>query len=144
MFLEYWQDPEATLGKYAGDYLLTGDIASQDESGYFRFAGRSDDLITSGAYRIGPGEIENCLIKHPAVAVAAVVGVPDAIRTERVKAWLVLRPGYSPSDDLAHDLQEFVRVRLGAHEYPREVVFTDSLPMTTTGKIIRHELRRRG
>ncbi len=144
MFLEYWQDPEATLRKYAGDYLLTGDIASQDESGYFRFAGRSDDLITSGAYRIGPGEIENCLIKHPAVAVAAVVGVPDAIRTERVKAWLVLRPGYSPSDDLAHDLQEFVRVRLGAHEYPREVVFTDSLPMTTTGKIIRHELRRRG
>ena len=144
MFLEYWQDSEATLRKYAGDYLLTGDIASQDESGYFQFAGRSDDLITSGAYRIGPAEIENCLIKHPAVALAAVVGVPDAIRTERVKAWLVLRPGYSPSDHLVHELQEFVRVRLGAHEYPREVAFTDSLPMTTTGKIIRHELRSRG
>jgi acetyl-CoA synthetase len=84
------------------------------------------------------------LIKHPAVALAAVVGVPDAIRTERVKAWLVLRPGYSPSDDLVHELKEFVRVRLGAHEYPREVAFADSLPMTTTGKIIRHELRSRG
>lgn len=144
MFLEYWQDPEATLRKYAGDYLLTGDIASQDENGYFQFAGRSDDLITSGAYRIGPGEIENCLIKHPAVAMAAVVGVPDVIRTEHVKAWLVLRPGYSPSDNLVCELQEFVKVRLGAHEYPREVAFTDSLPMTTTGKIIRRELRRRG
>ena len=111
MFLEYWQDSEATLRKYAGDYLLTGDIASQDESGYFHFAGRSDDLITSGAYRIGPAEIENCLIKHPAVALAAVVGVPDAIRTERVKAWLVLRPGYSPSDHLVHEL---TGVRAGA------------------------------
>jgi acetyl-CoA synthetase len=144
MFLEYWQDPEATQRKYAGNYLLTGDIASQDESGYFQFAGRSDDLITSGAYRIGPGEIENCLLKHPAVAVAAVVGVPDTIRTERVKAWLVLRPGYLPSDDLARELQDFVRVRLGAHEYPREVAFAESLPMTTTGKIIRRELRGRG
>ncbi len=143
MFLEYWQDPEATLRKFAGGYLLTGDIGSRDEDGYFLFATRSDDLITSGAYRIGPGEIENCLIKHPAVAMAAVVGVPDTVRTERVKAWLVLRPGYSPSDDLVRDLQDFVRVRLGAHEYPREVAFTDSLPMTTTGKIIRHELRSR-
>ena len=144
MFLEYWQNTDATQRKFAGDYLLTGDIASRDEDGYFQFAARSDDLITSGAYRIGPGEIEDCLIKHPAVAMAAVVGVPDAVRTERVKAWLVLRPGYSPSDDLVRQLQEFVRVRLGAHEYPREVAFTDSLPMTTTGKIIRRDLRSRG
>ena len=144
MFLEYWRDPEATLRKFAGDYLLTGDVGSSDEDGYFLFEARSDDLITSGAYRIGPGEIENCLIKHPSIAMAAVVGVPDSVRTERVKAWLVLRPGYSPSDDLVRELQDFVRVRLGAHEYPREMAFTDSLPMTTTGKIIRHELRSRG
>lgn len=82
--------------------------------------------------------------KHPAAAMAAVVGVPDTVRTERVKAWLVPRPGYSPSEGLVRELRDFVRVRLGAHEYPREVAFTDSLPITTTGKIIRHELRSRG
>jgi acetyl-CoA synthetase len=144
MFLGYWNDPEATARKFAGDFLLTGDLARQDEEGYFWFVGRSDDLITSAGYRIGPGEIEDCLVKHPAVALSAVIGVPDPIRTEAVKAWIVLRAGFEASDELAADIQQFVRTRLAAHEYPRHIAFTDVLPMTTTGKIIRRELRSRG
>jgi len=144
MFLKYWGDPNATERKFAGDFLLTGDLARQDDDGYFTFLGRSDDLINSGGYRIGPGEIEECLAKHPAVGVAAVVGVPDEIRQEAVKAWIVLRPGYAASDELAREIQEFVRVRLAAHEYPRHIVFTDQLPLTVTGKVMRRELRRRG
>ena len=144
MFLGYWQDDAATRQKFARDFLLTGDLAFQDQDGYFIFVGRTDDLITSGGYRIGPGEIENCLIKHPAIAAAAVVGVPDPIRTEAIKAWIVLKDGYTPSDALALEIQDFVRVRLAAHEYPRHVVFTDALPLTVTGKIIRRELRSRG
>jgi acetyl-CoA synthetase len=144
MFLGYWQDEQATRQKFAADFLLTGDLAFQDQDGYFMFVGRADDLITSGGYRIGPGEIENCLIKHPAIAVAAVVGVPDPIRSEAIKAWIVLKDGYAPSDALALEIQDFVRVRLAAHEYPRHIVFTDALPLTVTGKIIRRELRSRG
>jgi acetyl-CoA synthetase len=144
MFLGYWNKPEATADKFAGDFMLTGDLGRQDEDGYLWFLGRSDDVITSAGYRIGPGEIENCLIKHPAVAMVGVVGVPDPVRTEIVKAWVVLKPGYAPSDALAQELQEFVRTRLAAHEYPRQVAFTDALPMTVTGKIVRRELRRRG
>jgi acetyl-CoA synthetase len=144
MFLQYWQDAASTAQTFAGNYLLTGDLARQDHDGYFTFVGRSDDLITSASYRIGPGEIEDCLIKHPAVSMAAVVGVPDPIRTQAVKAWLVLRPEYVPSDDLVLEIQNFVRKHLGAHEYPRYVAFTDSLPLTATGKIIRPELRERG
>jgi acetyl-CoA synthetase len=112
-----------------------------DEEGYVRFNGRTDDLITSAGYRIGPAEIEDCLIKHPAVALAAVIGKPDALRTEIVKAFVVLKEGHSPSDALAADIQSFVKQRLSAHEYPREVAFRDSLPLTTTGKIIRRQLR---
>ncbi len=144
MFLNYWNQPEATIRKFAGDFLLTGDLASQDDHGYFTFFGRSDDLINSAGYRIGPGEIEECLVKHPAVGFAAVVGVPDAIRSEVVKAWIVLRPGYEPSDELASNIQQFVRVHLAAHEYPRQIAFTDALPLTATGKIMRRELRARG
>lgn len=144
MFLGYWQDDAATRQKFAGDFLLTGDLAYQDEDGNFMFVGRNDDLITSGGYRIGPGEIENCLIKHPAIALAAVVGIPDPIRTEAIKAWIVLKEGYAASEALACEIQDFVRVRLAAHEYPRHVVFTDALPLTITGKIIRRELRARG
>ena len=144
MFLGYWRDETATRQKFAGEFLLTGDLAFQDREGYFAFVGRSDDLITSGGYRIGPGEIENCLIKHPAIAMAAVVGVPDPIRTEAVKAWIVLKDGYTPSENLVREIQDFVRTRLAAHEYPRHVVFTDVLPLTVTGKIIRRELRARG
>jgi acetyl-CoA synthetase len=103
--------------------------------------GRDDDVITSSGYRIGPGEIEDCLITHPAIALAAVVGKPDALRTEIVKAYVVLAPGHQPSEALVADIQAFVRARLAAHEYPREIAFRSELPMTTTGKIIRRELR---
>ncbi|MBI3512864.1 MAG: acyl-CoA synthetase [Proteobacteria bacterium] len=144
MFLGYWQNPEATRQKFAGDWLLTGDQARRDADGYFWFVGRDDDVITSGGYRIGPGEIEDCLIKHPAVAMAAVVGVPDPLRTEIVKAFIVLNPGQSPDDALVGELQNFVKTRLAAHEYPRRIEFVDTLPLTATGKIIRRELRARG
>ena len=144
MMLEYWKNPEATAQKYAGDFLLTGDMGRQDEDGYLWYVGRSDDVITSAGYRIGPGEIEDCILKHPAVALVAVVGVPDPLRTEAVKAWVVLKPGTAPSDALATEIQDFVKTRLSAHEYPRHVVFTDALPMTATGKILRRELRARG
>ncbi|HUK11556.1 MAG TPA: acyl-CoA synthetase [Stellaceae bacterium] len=144
MFLRYWNNDAATRNKYAGEYLLTGDTGQRDADGYFWFQGRADDVITSAGYRIGPGEIENCLMKHPAVALAAAVGVPDPVRTEIVKAFLVLKSGRSPSEALAREIQDFVKVKLAAHEYPRQVEFVDSLPMTTTGKIIRRELRKRG
>ena len=101
-------------------------------------------MITSSSYRIGPVEIEDCLIKHPAIALAAAVGKPDALRTEIVKAFVVLRPNFMPSDGLKSDIAQFVKERLSAHEYPREIEFVESLPMTTTGKIIRRELRVRG
>jgi acetyl-CoA synthetase len=142
--LEYWKNPEATTAKFAKDFLMTGDLGRKDDDGYFWYVSREDDVITSAGYRIGPAEIENTLIKHPAVAIAAVVGVPDPIRTEAVKAWIVLRPGFAPSNSLAQEIQEFVKVRLSAHEYPRHVAFTDSLPMTATSKVIRRELRARG
>ena len=144
MFLEYWRNPQATAEKFAGDYLLTGDMGRQDAEGYFWFQGRADDVITSAGYRIGPGEIEDCLMKHPAVALAAAVGIPDPVRTEVVKAFLVLKPGCTGSPELAREIQDFVKTRLAAHEYPRRVEFVDALPMTATGKIIRRELRRRG
>jgi acetyl-CoA synthetase len=143
MFLEYWGRPEATAAKFRGDWLLTGDTGRRDGDGYFWFAGRSDDVITSAGYRIGPGEIEDCLMRHPAVAMAAAIGVPDPMRTERVKAYIVLKPGHAAADALAADIQAFVKTRLAAHEYPREVAFIDALPMTATGKIMRRELRRR-
>ncbi len=143
MFLGYWNNPEATARKFAGDWLLTGDQASCDAEGYFHFVGRDDDVITSGGYRIGPGEVEDCLIKHPAVALAAVVGVPDTLRTERVKAYVVLAEGQAPSEALKREIQAHVKTRLAAHEYPREVEFLDALPMTATGKIKRRELKAR-
>jgi len=144
MFLRYWNNPEATEAKFAGDWLITGDSGFQDSGGYFHFVGRDDDVITSAGYRIGPGEIEDCLIKHPAVTMAAAVGVPDPERTERVKAFVVLNEGYQGGEALAREIQSFVKERLAAHEYPREVAFIDALPMTATGKIMRRELRARG
>jgi acetyl-CoA synthetase len=144
MFLGYWNNAAATEAKFIGDWLKTGDQGVRDADGYIRFVGRDDDVITSSGYRIGPGEIEDCLITHPAVALAAVVGKPDALRTEIVKAFVVLKPGHEPSDALVADIQAFVRRHLAAHEYPREIAFRDSLPMTTTGKIIRRELRSQG
>ncbi|MEX2034741.1 MAG: acyl-CoA synthetase [Xanthobacteraceae bacterium] len=143
MFLEYWGQPDATREKFIGDWMTTGDQCVVDEEGYFTFVGRDDDVITSSSYRIGPGEIEDCLIKHPAVALAAVVGKPDPLRTEIVKAFIVLKSGQAPSEALAGEIQAFVRTRLSAHEYPREIAFIDEMPMTTTGKVIRRLLRER-
>jgi acetyl-CoA synthetase len=142
MFLGYWNNPEATAAKFAGDWLLTGDQGVQDEDGYLRFVGRDDDVITSAGYRIGPGEVEDCLLRHPAVAMAAVVGLPDALRTERVTAVIVPTAGAGAGPELAREIQDFVRARLAAHAYPREVRFVESLPMTATGKVMRREIRQ--
>ncbi|MBW2023721.1 MAG: acyl-CoA synthetase [Deltaproteobacteria bacterium] len=142
MFLEYWGNSEATEEKYLGKWLLTGDLAKKDEDGYFWFVGRKDDVITSAGYRIGPAEIEDCLIKHPAVSMAAVVGSPDEVRTEIVKAFIVLKEGVTPDAEIEEEIKKFVKVRLAAHEYPREIEFVSELPMTTTGKIMRKELRK--
>jgi len=141
MFLEYWRNPEATQKKFAGNWLLTGDTGWQDDDGYVHFLGRDDDIITSAGYRIGPGEVEDCLLKHEAVAMAAVIGVPDPIRTQRVKAFVVLNDRFVPGAALAEEIRNFVKHRLAAHEYPRDVVFVESLPTTATGKIIRRQLR---
>jgi acetyl-CoA synthetase len=142
--IEYWKNPEATQKKFAGEFLLTGDLGVQDGDGYFWYVSREDDVITTAGYRVGPSEIEDCLLKHPAVALSAVVGIPDSVRTESIKAWIVLRPGFAPSEQLAREIQDFVKVKLAAHEYPRFVQFTDSLPMTATGKVLRRELRALG
>ena len=141
MFLGYWNKPEDTAAKFVGDWMVTGDLGRQDEDGYFWYLGRDDDVITSAGYRIGPAEIEECLIGHPAVALAAVIGTPDPVRTEIIVAYLVLRPGHSPSETLQADVQGFVRHRLAAYEYPRRIIFVDELPMTATGKIMRRVLR---
>ena len=143
MFLQYWGKPDDTREKFIGEWMTTGDQGVTDADGYVAFVGRDDDVITSSGYRIGPTEIEDCLIRHPAVALAAVVGKPDALRTEIVKAFIVLKSGHPPSDALAADIQGFVKTRLSAHEYPREVAFIDEMPMTTTGKVIRRLLRQR-
>ena len=141
MFLEYWQNPDATSRKYVKDWLLTGDTAYKDEDGYFWFNGRTDDIITSSGYRIGPAEVEDCIIKHPAVSMVAVVGSPDPVRTEVVKAFIVLTPGAEANADLESDIKSFVKQRLAAHEYPRELEFVNDLPMTATGKIKRRDLK---
>ncbi|MGB0086356.1 MAG: acyl-CoA synthetase [Rhodomicrobiaceae bacterium] len=143
MFLGYWANEEATRQKFIGDWLVTGDQGVREPDGRIRFIGRDDDVINSSGYRIGPSEIEDCLMRHPAVEMAAVVGKPNPERGEIVKAYVVLRSGVTPGGNLARELAEHVKSRLAAHEYPREVAFVDSLPLTTTGKIIRRELRER-
>ncbi len=142
-FLGYWDQETATREKFIGDYWGTGDLGYRDADGYLWFVGRKDDVISSAGHRIGPGEIEDCLIKHEAVAQAAVVGSPDELRGEIVKAFIILAEGQTPSQTLAQSIQQNVKQRLAAHEYPREIEFVDSLPMTTTGKIRRIELRER-
>ena len=142
MMLEYWNRPEATREKFRGDWMLTGDRGVW-EGEYLRFVGREDDVITSAGYRIGPAEIEDCLLTHDAVATVGVVGKPDALRTEIVKAYVVLREGVAPSEALAAELQGWVRERLARYSYPREIGFLDALPMTVTGKVIRRELKAR-
>ncbi len=141
MFLQYWNNFKATQEKFIGDWLLTGDVGTMDDDGYIHFVGRNDDVITSAGYRIGPGEIEDSILQHPAVKMAAVVGAPDTQRTEIVVAVVVLHQSHQPDDALKREIQEHVKVRLAAHEYPREIYFVDELPMTTTGKVIRRELR---
>lgn len=144
MFLGYWNNPAATGRKFIGEMLITGDLGRRDADGRFWFVGRDDDVITSGGYRIGPGEIEDCLLRHPAVALCGVVGVPDPVRTEAVKAFIVLKEGVEGTQELACALQDFVKTRLAAHEYPRHIAFVSELPMTATGKIVRRALRERG
>jgi len=141
MFLGYWHNEAATRDKFAGDWLLTGDLGTCDREGFIRFVGRNDDVITSAGYRIGPASIEDCLLRHPAVCMAAVVGAPDAERTEIVTAFIVLNAGFAASDELVREIQQHVKTRLAAHEYPRDIRFVDSLPMTATGKVMRKSLR---
>ncbi|MEL7216746.1 MAG: AMP-binding protein, partial [Pseudomonadota bacterium] len=142
MMLRYWNNPEATAAKFRGEWLLTGDRGIA-ECGFIRFLGRDDDVITSAGYRIGPAEIEDCLLKHEAVASVGVVGKPDPQRTEIVKAYVVLKAGQTPDASTRSALQAHVKTCLAAYEYPREIDFVDALPMTVTGKIIRKELKAR-
>ena len=141
MFKEYWRNPEATAACIRGDWYITGDRAYKDEDGYFWFVGRADDVIISAGYRIGPFEVESALKEHPAVAESAVVASPDEVRGEVVKAFVILAPGYQPSDALAQELQEHVKTVTAPYKYPREVEFVDALPKTISGKIRRVELR---
>ncbi len=152
-FLGYWQREDATRAKFTGDWCRTGDLARRDDEGYLWYEGRADDVFKSAGYRIGPGEIENCLVKHPAVANAAVVPKPDAERGALVKAYVVLSPDYAArrpqtgparqsfEAQLVAQLQAHVRGLLAPYEYPKEVEFIDELPMTTTGKVQRRVLR---
>ena len=146
-FLGYWKNEEATRAKYTGDpansWCRTGDTAVMDEDGWLWYQGRSDDMFKAAGYRIGPSEIENCLVKHPAVANAAVVPKPDAERGALVKAYIVLANGFSGTDALVAELQQHVRAKLAPYEVPKEIEFIAELPMTTTGKVQRRVLRLR-
>ncbi|MCK6406950.1 MAG: AMP-binding protein [Rhodocyclaceae bacterium] len=144
ILLEYWNKPEATTEKFTAEgWGRTGDLARCDADGYFWYQGRADDVFKSGGYRIGPAEIENCLLRHVAVANAAVIGAPDETRGAVVKAYIVLQPGVSGSDALVAELQAHVRQQLAPYETPKMIEFIESLPMTTTGKIQRRILRQR-
>ena len=141
LFKEYWRDPEAMETSFYGDWYFTGDKAYKDSDGYFWFVGRADDVIISAGYRIGPFEVESALIEHPAVAESAVVASPDELRGEIVKAFIILAPGYLPSDELIENLQSHVRSTTAPYKYPRLVEFVSELPKTVSGKIRRVELR---
>lgn len=138
-FPGYWRQPTPN---WVGDFHLTGDTVERNPDGSISFVGRSDDIITSSGYRIGPYDVESALVEHPAVAESAVVGKPDPERTEIVKAFVVLRPGVEATGQLAEELQELVKTRLAAHAYPREMEFIDELPKTPSGKIQRFILRK--
>ena len=152
-FLGYWKNEGATRAKFTGDWCRTGDLATRDADGYLWYQGRSDDIFKAAGYRIGPGEIENCLVKHPAVANAAVVPKPDKARGAVVKAYVVIAPDFesirpidtasraSFDDKLIAQLQAHVKDKLAPYEYPKEIEFVDALPMTTTGKVQRRVLR---
>ena len=140
-FLRYWNAPEKTAEKTADGVLHTGDLAKVDDEGNFWFSGRNDDLISSAGYRVGPGEIEDQILRHPAVEMVAVIGVPDELRGEAIVAYVVPAEGVERTADLAAEIQAFVKERLAFYQYPREVVFLDELPTTNTGKIRRAQLR---
>ncbi len=168
-FLGYWKNEASTQAKFTGDWCRTGDLATRDADGYLWYQGRADDVFKAAGYRIGPSEIENCLVKHPAVANAAVVPKPDAERGAVVKAYVVLAVGYAEmyainniaiqaintpatgkksiyfskktEKDLIAELQAHVKSLLAPYEYPKEIEFIDALPMTTTGKVQRRVLR---
>jgi len=142
MFLEYWRNPQATREKYIGEWMRTGDFGRKDKNGNLWFSGRKDHIIESGGFRIGPGEVEECLMKHRAVALAGVIGVSDPIRGEIVKAFILPKEGVRPDKALEQSIRDHVKTRLEAHAYPREVVFLKEMPQTKTGKILKHELRR--
>ncbi len=140
---EYWRNPAAMGDKFAGEWCLTGDIGHMDDQGYVYFQGRNDDVIKTSGYRVGPAEVEAKIIEHPAVASCAVIGVPDERRGQSIKAFLKLLPGEEPSQKLIAEIQQHVKQKLAAHEYPREFEFIDEFPMTVTGKIRRRDLRDR-
>jgi acetyl-CoA synthetase len=142
-FIEYWNNENATRAKFSGAWCRTGDLAVRDADGYLWYHGRADDMFKAAGYRIGPGEIENCLLQHPAVANAAVVPKPDAERGNLVKAFVVLATGFAGDQALVEALQLHVRGKLAPYEYPKEIEFIAELPMTTTGKVQRRVLRER-
>ena len=143
LFIGYWKNPERTAAMRIGEWIRTGDFGHQDEDGYFWFKGREDDLIKSSGYRIGPAEIEDALVRHPLVAEAAVIGVPDAERGEAVKAFVRLSGNAEATESLIRTLQAHVKANLAFYKYPRKIEFMDSFPLTSTGKINRKELRKR-
>jgi acyl-coenzyme A synthetase/AMP-(fatty) acid ligase len=144
LFVEYWKDPDATAAAHIGDWYLTGDRARVDDDGYFWFISRADDVIISAGYRIGPFEVESVVMEHPAVQETACIGVPDPERGEVVKAFVVLAPGYQASEELATEIQDYVKENTAPYKYPRQVEFIDELPKTVSGKIRRVDLRSRG
>ncbi len=143
LFVEYLGNEEANRESFVNGFYYTGDKAYMDEDGYFWFVGRNDDIIKSSGYRIGPFEVESALLEHPAVQESAVIGSPDLIRGMIVKAFVVLAPGYEPSEKLVKDIQAFVRRTTAPYKYPRAIEFVDELPKTLSGKIKRNELRER-
>jgi acyl-coenzyme A synthetase/AMP-(fatty) acid ligase len=143
LFKEYWKNPEGTWAQFAQGYYLTGDRAIRDTDGYFWFVGRKDDVIKSSGYRIGPFEVESVLMEHPSVLEVAVVGKPDVMRGQIVKAFVVLRQGYEATDQMKMILQEHAKHTAAPYKYPREIEFVADLPKTISGKIRRFELRQR-
>lgn len=139
----YWNNPKKLEEKMLGKWFLTGDLAKQDEDGYYWFQGRADDVIVSAGYRIGPTEVEASLMEHPAVLEAAVVGKPDKVKGEVVKAFVVLNKGFEPTEALKEELSLFVRNKLSKHQYPKEIEFISEFPKTQSGKIQRYLLRKR-
>jgi acetyl-CoA synthetase len=140
--LGYWDDPERTRALVRNGWMTIGDLGRRDADGYLWFEGRADDVIKSAGYRIGPFEVESAILEHPAVAEAAVVGKPDALRGHIVKAFVVLRPGVTAPPSLADEIVELVKTRVGRHQYPREIQVVPELPKTETGKIQRFLLRK--